>query len=422
MIDVIIFVLALSGVLAWYLGRVNSPRSVWAVAFLGFAARVGFVLVDDVLRVFAGSGDANAYERALWFVAELWHAGVLDAPMHVTGGPGNGGYYEILYTAVLSPVYFLFGREPMLIRLAMGLLGALIVVNVYLIGRELLDGRAGLWGATITAFFPYWIYLNGILYRDTLAILFFTWMAYYLLRWQKTSDWRALGLCLLATALAVSLRLENLPALAALFGVVAYTKFRPSLRQKAATGLAFLGLAGLFLYRFGETISVQGLAGRRRHLARERPASYLTDWAYESVPELIAFAPIGMLYFTLVPFPWQAVNALAVISILQNLLVWYPVVVLAVLGARDMIARGNGWIALPLVAFALTGLFTYGLVEGNIGPSMRHRSQFQFVFLAFASVALSRRLRFVADTPAPAFLCRRSSTETARSSSLTERQ
>jgi hypothetical protein len=58
-----------------------------------------------------------------------------------------------------------------------------------------------------------------------------------------------------------------------------------------------------------------------------------------------------------------------------------------------MIARGNGRIALPLLAFALTGLFTYGLVEGNIGPAMRHRSQFQFVVFAFAGVALARRVR-----------------------------
>lgn len=402
MIDALVFLLLLTIILGLYLDQIQPIRPVSYIAAIGFALRVAFVLVDDVLRVFAGSGDAPAYERTLWFVADLWHSGVVDAPLYVTSGPGNAGYYEILYSVMLAPVYFFFGRSPLLIRLSMALIGALIVVNIYLIGRELFDERAGLWACAITAVFPYWIYLNGILYRDTLVILLFTWMGYYLLRWQSEADRRAIVFCLIATGLGLSLRLENIPAVAALFAVAIYTKFEPGIRQKVHAGAVFLGLTAVFIHRFGSNVTVGGLASRRLRLSRESTASYLTDWAYESLPELVAFVPIGMLYFTLVPFPWQPVNPLAVISILQNLFVWYPIVVLAILGIRDALTGpAGGRLTIPLIAFTLAGLFTYGLVEGNIGPAMRHRSQFQFAFFAFAGVALARRVELGAIGSAP---------------------
>jgi hypothetical protein len=128
-------------------------------------------------------------------------------------------------------------------------------------------------------------------------------------------------------------------------------------------------------------------------LARPNPAAYLTGVAYSSLIELFVFAPIGGLYFLLVPFPWQMVNLLALIAIGQNLLIWYPVIILSIFGFRDALHAPSGeQIALPLLAFCLAGIFAYGLVEGNIGPVLRHRSQFQFVLFVFAGIALSRRV------------------------------
>jgi hypothetical protein len=105
------------------------------------------------------------------------------------------------------------------------------------------------------------------------------------------------------------------------------------------------------------------------------------------------FAPIGALHFALVPFPWHVIDTLSTIAFLQNLAIWYPVVICALFGFRDVFSRPRGSkLVLPLIAFSLAGLFGYGLVEGNVGPAMRHRSQFQFVFFVLAGVAVSRRL------------------------------
>jgi len=390
----ILLLLALLASMIWvYLDRMGALRSVWIITFAGFAARIAFVLVDSFVELFGLFDDAVLYERTLWFVAQQWQTGVLFAPFQVSSGPGHGGHFEILFSAVLSPVYFLFGRSPILVRLTMAFVGVLVVVNVFLIGRELLDDRAGVWAASIAAFFPYWIYLSGILYRDTLVVLFYTWMIYFLLRWEKKGSRLALTLCLLATTLGLSLRLQNIPIVLALFGMVVFVQYDPNIGEMVASGVAFLGALFVFLNRWGDHVSVEGLAAQRRILAREKPGSYLTAFGYESLPELVAFAPIGMLYFVLVPFPWQAVDGLVVVAILQNVLIWYPVILFAILGVRDSMTIRGSRATVPLVTFVLAGFFIYGLVEGNIGPAMRHRSQFQFILFALAGVALSRRVR-----------------------------
>ena len=156
---------------------------------------------------------------------------------------------------------------------------------------------------------------------------------------------------------------------------------------------AIVGSGTLMIALFGDTISVEGLASRRMWLAREATGSYLTEYAYDSIFEMLVFSPLGTLYFTFVPFPWQTPDLLSRIAIGQNLLLWYPIAILSVLGVRDVLHTSYGERrVLPLIAFALAGLFAYGLVEGNIGPAMRHRTQFQFVIVVLAGIALSNQL------------------------------
>jgi hypothetical protein len=88
------------------------------------------------------------------------------------------------------------------------------------------------------------------------------------------------------------------------------------------------------------------------------------------------------------------IDLMAMIAIGQNLFIWYPVLALSVVGLHDALhVRSGKKMVLPLLAFSLAGVFTYGLVEGNIGPALRHRSQFQFVLFVLAGVALARRVR-----------------------------
>jgi hypothetical protein len=169
------------------------------------------------------------------------------------------------------------------------------------------------------------------------------------------------------------------------------------LRGYVLASVASAVAAAAMYYRFGNQLVVDQLADQRQWLARPNPGAYLPGFVYDSLYELFVFAPIGAVHFALVPFPWHVVDLLSMIAFWQNVFIWYPVVLLSILGFRDSIHESSGLkIVLPLVAFSLVGMLGYGVVEGNVGPSMRHRSQFQFVFFVFAGVALSKRVRISA--------------------------
>lgn len=390
----VVFTLLLSAVLAVYLNLFEVRRSVWAVAFTAFILRVGYVLVDRIVGIYAGGGDQSAYDTTFWFVAELWRSGVLLAPLQYGMSPGNDGYYMLIYSAVFSPAYVVFGHITTLPRLQMALVGALTVVNIYLITEHIHSHRAGLISGAIAAVFPYWVVLSGIIYRDMFIIFLFTLMAYYLVRWQA-GEHTPVILTMMTTAalIGLSFRLVNIIALGSMAVIAVYLMIDRNVIRYGGTALSGLVATGLVYLNFGGYFAVEQLANRRAWLARDSPAAYLTGVLYESYLELFAFVPIGASYFLLTPFPWQAINFMSIVAIAQNVFFWYPILILAVLGFRDALHVTKGTkLVLPIVVFSLAGVLGYGLVEGNIGPAMRHRSQFQFVFFVLAGIALENRV------------------------------
>ncbi|AAG18692.1 hypothetical protein VNG_0054H [Halobacterium salinarum NRC-1] len=197
-----------------------------------------------------------------------------------------------------------------------------------------------------------------------------------------------------AALVGLSFRLINIVALGPIAVISVYVLIDRSVVRYGGTAASGL-LAGAIAYlNFSEYFAVEQLAARREWLARESTASYLTDVIYESYTKLFAFLPVGAAYFALTPFPWQLVNAMAVIAVVQNVVLWYPILLLSVVGFRDAIHVEDGIkMVLPLVGFGLAGIFGYGLVEGNIGPAMRHRSQFQFVFFVLAGISIVNRIQ-----------------------------
>ena len=193
------------------------------------------------------------------------------------------------------------------------------------------------------------------------------------------------------------MRLQNLIAVGAMFAAAAFLIVGTNIRGYVLTVVTSFAAAAAMYSQFGSELVLDELAGWRRWLARPNPGAYLPGFVYKSLYELIIFAPIGALHFALVPFPWHVVDFMSQIAFLQNLFIWYPVIVLSIIGFSDCLSTPSGRkVVLPLMAFSLAGIFSYGIVEGNVGPANRHRAQFQFVFFVLAGVALSKRVRISA--------------------------
>jgi 4-amino-4-deoxy-L-arabinose transferase-like glycosyltransferase len=182
---------------------------------------------SDSIVAYQGN-DSLAYER---IAAALYEDGRYGTPEMRSPSDWSPGA-PLLYAGV----YFLTGGvDPERARIAVALLGAAMVLLVYLIGRRLAGAVAGLIGALLSAIYPAFIDNTGQLLSEPIAaftlaaaVLSFLWAGERGRLW----PWLVPGLFLGATALT---RPEYLP-FGALFGVLAL--IRVGRRRGYRLGLA----------------------------------------------------------------------------------------------------------------------------------------------------------------------------------------
>jgi len=382
--------------------RLDLQRNVIHLLVVAMLLRVGTAGVVDTLGTVFGQVDSGRFDRALWQTAEGLRSGVVTAPYETATSIGD--LFYIPYTAVYAPVYAVFGHHTLLVRTAFAFVGTLVVLNVFRIGKALYGQNAGLCAGCLAAVFPYWLYLSTIFYRDMLIMLVSSQMLYMMVRWEQ--DRTLAGVAGVAALAFVSLLLrpENVLPVGVAAGFSCYALFRDF---GFVTKLTVLATIAVGTFRGLQSVGVNGTSIVARQLSKERAqlaeggGAYLGNVVFEGVWSLVAFAPVGAVYFLLVPFPWQVHNILALVALLQNLVVWYPVVVLSVAGLGYAASR-RPIPTLVLAGFAISGIAGYGLIEANMGPALRHRAQFQFVVFVFAALPLAERIQFALPTDRPA--------------------
>lgn len=379
--------------------RLGLPDRVFALLLGAFVLRVGVAIVVDSLGTFAGQFDFSNFDGALWQVAQGFRDGIVTAPLETAAASGGELFY-LPYTVAYAPVYAVFGHHTLLVRIVFALVGTLLVCNVYRIGRRLHGHEAGLYAAVIAVIFPYWLYLSTIFYRDMLIMLVLSQVLYQLLGWKQSRNVTGVLSVGVLVIVSVMLRPENIIPLIAALGTAGYAfglKGRPGLKT---VGVGMIGVAGFEILRRigikGSSITVHGIAKQRDYLARGGGA-YLEYIAFTDWLSVIWFAPVGATYFLLLPFPWQVHNVLALVALLQNVLLWYPVVFFSIVGIACVAPR-RPLPVLVLVSFVLAGVFSYGIIEGNMGPVLRHRSQFQFPLVVLAGIGVAEKIGLVMST------------------------
>jgi hypothetical protein len=93
---------------------------------------------------------------------------------------------------------------------------------------------------------------------------------------------------------------------------------------------------------------------------------------------------VGFSYLLFAPFPWALDSALQRAAAPETFL-WYPLFVLALLGAWRAVRRGRHLTLIP-VSVLLVVTTSYALVEGNFGTAYRHRAQIMPLFFLFVGV------------------------------------
>ena len=391
-------------------------RAAWPE--FGFLVRVYLwtVLVRYVLAVllnFFGAdstvaaafwGDSGSYDLGGYQLSLRWSGEPITTAYMSTAISGYGWVYFV------GAIYYLFGRNQLLVQLINGLLGGLTVLVIYAITARLFDRSSARWAAIFMAFFPQMVFWSTGMYKDPAVLLAIAVAMFAVLRLRGSLSVPAIVLFVGAEIVLITLRFYI--AYFVIFATLATFVFGQ--RRGAVRMVMTYGLLGLLLYG-ALTIAVkrETLEQQTTYLNLERLQVTREDQALwgrsgfgqehdVSTPAgALATLPVGLVYLLFAPFPWS-ISGLRQALVAPETLVWYALMPAFIRGLALGLKRQFRAI-MPITVFAVSLTLAYALMQGNVGTAYRQRTQitmFFFIFMA-AGVVEKRRQRAIAGVPMP---------------------
>jgi len=346
---------------------------------------VGFLFEDD-----------RAYHKVAWGLLRYW--------LGVEGGIERSDEYLLrLYTYMVawlyeyvylvSPAGLLNMRGPdsgalvvMAPKLMNSFIGALAIVPMYALGRELGGQRAGYLTALAGAFWPSLILWSIVNLKDVSVVALIAGVMYFALRFARRPGLVMLAALLLTFAALENMRLYVFYAFGWLVPVTFFLVNRAPWRRRLATGLGLW--AAILVVMLGMNQGTQWLGFRyltdkrleaidssRRFGADtsesgidlpDRISRYEGGWAIQ-----LRNVPIVLPYVLWAPFPWRAVRARDLLLVPETLS-WYAIEALVVVGLAAFGRSRWREVFLPVV-FSSGLVFVFSVIEGNVGTIYRHR-------------------------------------------------
>ena len=212
-----------------------------------------FLLIMTILILLIRAGYILTLEDR-WYFYDTVHYDT--AAQHIVQGDGFGPslYFsnlynnyclEPVYPLFLAGVYALFGHSLLAARLMQAVLGLLSLLLFYLLGREILPPKTARWILIIGAFYPFYIYITGLLYITQLFTFFVVLSLWAFVRYQRNYSIPWLVLAAAATGIAVLCRpiyLVALPLIAFWILFMTRQKFPKKILSLAVLGVVLLAV------------------------------------------------------------------------------------------------------------------------------------------------------------------------------------
>src|SRR5438094_10325273 len=186
------------------------PKPLWAVLGVALVLRIAWVLW--VQRDPPTFGDPFIYINAARGIAEgdgyhvlFWK---IPTAFHPIGYPG-----WLAGIVWVAKTFGLERHEPLLMTLAQGVLGTASVAPVYAITARVVNARAAIVAAALTACFPNLIFYTGVLYSETLYVFGILLAVWIVLRveWNPVPSLPIVALFGLVVGLSTLVRPFTLP-------------------------------------------------------------------------------------------------------------------------------------------------------------------------------------------------------------------
>ncbi|MBW8868665.1 MAG: glycosyltransferase family 39 protein [Acidobacteria bacterium] len=302
----------------------------------------------------------------------------------------------------IAAIYWVFGHNQLLAQLVNGTVGALTVLVIYAIAKELFDAEVALWAARFMAFFPQMVFWSGAIYKDPAIMLCIALCMYAVLRLSSEFTLRYIAMFLGASLALMSLRFYVFYFVAfATMGTFVLAQRRGAVRSVAS----YVALVAVFVAAFTFAARQETIEQQRSYFTLERlqitrsdqamwgQSAYVPKADVSTTSGALAILPIGLVYLLFAPFPWS-VSGLRQVLTVPETLVWYALWPALIRGLVYTF-RHRFRFALPILVFAASLTCAYAVFQGNVGTAYRQRTQvtmFYFILMA-AGLVQKRRAR-----------------------------
>jgi len=370
-------------------------RVYWWTLVLRYSLAVVLNVFSDSSS-FAGMfwGDSGTYDAGGYGLALVWQGNAIGAPRVTQALSGYGFSYFV------AAIYFVFGRNQLLVQFLNGTIGALTVVIMYGLARRLFDAAAAKRVALLMAFFPGMLFWSAGMYKDPAILFCIAVSMYSVVRLREAPSPAMVVLYVAAVLVLITLRfyIAYFVMFATLTSFV-FSRRGSFLPRLFSYGLvvAALGVAFTFVVR-QEALEQQNafmtferLQVTRTDQANLGQSAFGREHDVTTPMGAIRALPVGLTYLLFAPFPW-AVAGTRQALVFPEMLVWYGLMPAFVTGLLYAIRRRLGDV-LPILLFAVSLTFAYALMQGNIGTAYRQRMQVTMFFFLFMGVGLAERAK-----------------------------
>lgn len=305
-----------------------------------------------------------------------------------TGG-GRGGIYSQFIAYI---IYGLFGEQPLVAQYINILFSITMIVITYKTAL-LLNIKSNIIykSILIMCFLPYLAIDDSLLLREAMIQMLLTFSIYLFFKWLIHNQTKNLIFAFIFTLFASSLHSGSIAmAVSFLIWILLYNKNNQTIKLSIRTiGTSIFILASFlliykltgntFLQKFDNTDNILDIVTvASSHAAGG--AAYSIGTTANSIPALIAYTPLRMLYFYASPVPWMWRGVQDIISFLFSSTFYLYTIYLSVKTImKTNSERTTFVILLSISVFIGAVVFAWGV--SNAGVALRHRDKFIAVFI-----------------------------------------
>ena len=393
------FLLALvpAVICVWIILKDNTDRTFLMRVFaLAISLRWALALIIDWkhLQPFFGP-DAQTFDEVGMSIANAWKGLIPSGSSWLTGytGYGRSGWGMFYY---VGSVYYLVGRDQLLVQLINCALGAASCITVYKIAQLLYpEVRVARTAAFLAAVSPSMILWSSQMMKDGPIVLSLSLCTLYTLKLQAKFGVKNLLLLLLSLFLLFSLRnyaFYIMFAAVALALVLAGKRFTPL--RFIQGGVLVIVIGGSLAYLGASDVpkdafNLKKIQAARAWAARASNSGFGGDVDITDPEAALGFLPVGLVYVLFAPFPWMMTNLRQLIT-LPEMIVWWLLVPMVVKGFWYAV-RHRLKESFAIVIFTVGLTLVYALYQSNVGTAYRHRAQLYVFFFIFISIGLDLR-------------------------------